>query len=173
MVAPPTNHVDLYRSEFERLYSDATYSAQTYYEAAKSSEFWGRAIVFIPALFAAAASLLVIFGQTRLWGVVGVVSSVVIATSSYLGAERRASALRESGNSFTKIRHEARMWRDALVFTQPEDECLRSLKELRAAYALVVDKIELPGNRFFIKADRRIGEGALDYEQPAQGSASG
>jgi hypothetical protein len=165
MITPSAGYIDLYKAEFDKLYSDASYSAQTYYEASKSSELLGRAIVFIPALLAATASLLVILGLSRLWGVLGVVSAVVSATSSYLGAERKASAFRGSGNSFTKIRHEARMWRDALVSTQPEIECLRALKHLRDEYASVVDKIELPSNRFFKRADKRVSQGALSYDR--------
>jgi hypothetical protein len=46
------NPADLepYLKELDNLYEDASYSAQTYFEAAKSAEMWGKAIVFIPAL---------------------------------------------------------------------------------------------------------------------------
>jgi hypothetical protein len=167
VVASQINYPELYKEEFNKLYLDSSYSAQMYYEASKSSEIWGRAIVFIPALLAATASLLVILGLSRLWGVAGAVSAIVSATSSYLGAGHRASTFRECGNAFTKIRHEARMWRDTLVSTQSQDECLAALKQLRGAYATVVDKVELPNNRFFKKTDRRISEGVLDYAQDA------
>jgi hypothetical protein len=153
----------LYRSEFGKLVEDANYSAQTYYEASKAAEFWGKSIVFIPALLATVASLLVTLGLSRLWGAVGALSAAIAATASFLGTQRQAAAFRASGNIFTKIRHEARMWHDSLVEIQPESEILGALKELRKEYASAVDQIELPSNRFFTKASKRIERGVLDY----------
>jgi hypothetical protein len=160
--------VSLYKAEFDKLVVDANYSAQAYYEASKSADLWGRAIVFIPALLAAIASLLVALGFSKLWGVVGVLSAAVTATASLLGTQHRAAAFRVSGNCFTKIRHEARMWRDSFVQTQPADESVQELKKLRAEYAAAIDKIELPSNRFFTKARNRIGDGVLDYSSPSE-----
>ena len=156
----------LYKSEFGKLVEDANYSAQTYYEASKSADFWGKSIVFFPALLAAIASLLVTLGLSRLWGAVGAVSAAITATASFLGTRRQAAAFRASGNTFTKIRHEARMWHDSLVQIQPEDDILRALKELRKEYASAVDQIELPSNRYFTRAGKRIGQGVLDYGNP-------
>jgi hypothetical protein len=163
-VTAPAKHVQLYKAEFDKVYTDASYSAQTYYEASKAAGLWGRGIVFIPALLAAISSLLVVLGLSKLWGVVGVVSAVVSATSSFLGAERKASLFRESGNSFTNLRHEARMWHDSLVEIRPETEAFEALKKLRGDYALVVNRIELPSNRFFKRASERIETGVLDYD---------
>ena len=153
----------LYKSEFDRLVEDANYSAQTYYEASKAAEFWGRSIVFFPALLAAVSSLLVTFGLSRLWGAVAALSAAITATASFLGTQRQAAAFRASGNNFTKIRHEARMWRDSLVEIQPESEILAALKELRKEYASAVDQVELPSNHYFAKASKRIEQGFLDY----------
>lgn len=155
----------LYRSEFGKLAEDANYSAQTYYEASKAAEFWGRSIVFFPALLAAAASLLVTFGLSRLWGAVATLAAAITATASFLGTQRQAAVFRASGNSFTKIRHDARMWHDSLVEIQSESEIFRVLKDLRKEYASAIDQIELPSNRYFAKAQRRIKQGALDYEK--------
>jgi hypothetical protein len=163
-VTVPAKHIQLYKVEFNKMYTDASYSAQTYYEATKAAELWGRGIVFIPALLAATSSLLIVLGLSKLWGVVGIVSGVISATSSFLGAERKASLFRESGNSFTNLRHEARMWRDSLVEIRPETEAFEALKKLRGDYALVVDRIELPSNRFFKRASERIDTGVLDYD---------
>lgn len=161
------SHADLYQPEFDRLYEDASYSAQTYYEASKSAEFWGRAIVYVPALVASVTSLLVILGLTKLWAIGGVTAGIVSATSSFLGAQTKASAFRQSGNAFTKLRHEARMWRDALVEVRPEQEAFEELNKLRTEYAQIVDGIQLPSNRFFKKAHRRISEGILQYGESA------
>jgi hypothetical protein len=156
----------LYKAEFAKLAEDASYSAQTYYEASKAAEFWGKSIVFIPALLAAASSLLVTLGLSRLWSVVGVLSAAIAATASFLGTQRQAAAFRVSGNSFTKLRHDAQMWHDSLVEIQPETEIVRVLKSMRKEYASAIDDIELPGNRYFIKAQKRIEQGALEYGQP-------
>jgi hypothetical protein len=91
------------------------------------------------------------------------VSAAITATASFLGSQRQAAAFRVSGNNFTKIRHEARVWRDSLVEIQPESEVLGALKELRKEYASEVDQIELPSNRYFAKTSKRIEQGVLDY----------
>lgn len=92
----------LYKSEFSKLVEDANYSAQTYYEASKAAEFWGKSVVFFPALLAAVASLLVALGLSKMWGAVAAVSAAITATASFLGTQRQAAAFRASGNSFTK-----------------------------------------------------------------------
>jgi hypothetical protein len=156
---------DLYRAEFDKLYTDASYSASTYYEASKGAGVLGRAIVFIPAMLAAISSLLIILGFSTHWGVVGVASGIISATSAFLGADRKADTFRKTGNSFTKLRHEARMWRDVLVEVRPEEEVVKALKDLRGEYNDIVDDIELPGNFYFKKASRRISKGVLGYGQ--------
>ncbi len=163
-------HIELYRAEFDKLYTDATYSAQTYYEAAKSADFTGRAIVYIPALLAAVASLLIILGLSKNWGVVGVASGIITATSSFLGTQQKAAAFRNSGNSFTKLRHDARMWRDTFVEVQPESDAIDALKTLQGKYSDIVEGIQLPANRFFQRASNRISSKILEYDGPAQGS---
>lgn len=156
---------DLYKAEFDKLYTDASYSASTYYEASKGASFVGRTIVFFPALLAAISSMLILFGLSTLWGVVGVASGIISATSSFLGADRKADSFRKTGTAFTKLRHEARMWRDVLVEVRPEEEVIEALKDLRSEYNGVVDELELPGNFYFKKASRRIEQGVLGYSQ--------
>lgn len=125
----------------------------------------GRSIVFVPALLAAASSLLIILGYSSHWGVVGIAAGIVSATSSFLGADRKADAFRKTGNSFTNLRHEARMWRDVLVEVQNDDEVVDALKNLRSEYSRIVDDVELPANFYFRKASRRIAKGVLGYDQ--------
>jgi hypothetical protein len=167
-VTSKVNNVAIYQAEFDKLYTDASYSAQTYYEASKAAELWGRALTFVPALLAAASSLLIILGLSKLWSVVGVIAGVVGATSSFLGAERKSAVFRNSGNTFTKIRHEARMWRDSLVSVRSEPESFAALTKLRDDYAAAIDRVELPSNRFFEKADRRIKVGVLNHSGSAR-----
>jgi hypothetical protein len=167
MVTAKISHADLYQAEFNRIYEDASYSAQTYYEASKSAQFWGRAIVYVPALIASATSLMVILGLSKLWSIGGVTAGIVSATSSFLGAETKSAAFRQSGNAFTRLRHEARLWRDAFVEVRLEAEAFDTLNKLRNEYAQIVDGIQLPSNRFFKKASRRIGQGILQYDESA------
>lgn len=119
---------------------------------------------------AAAASILVAVGLSKLWSIAGAVSATITATSSFMGTQRKAAAFRASGNAFTVIRHEALMWHDALVELQPEGEVVKALKALRKDYRAAVTEIELPGNRYFRRAQKRIGKGVLKYENPDNGA---
>src|SRR5262249_9407992 len=96
-------------SEVEHLYTDSAYSAQAYFEAAKSAEFWGRGIVFVPAVLAAIASFLVAIGEPKEWGAVGSVTAAIAATASFLGSDKKATSLRETGRRHTVLRHAAGM----------------------------------------------------------------
>src|SRR5262245_28909315 len=98
-----------YILQLEKMREDATYSAQAYYEASKSAEFWGRSIVLIPALLAGLAGLIIAFGGPRELGAVSAVSAVVAATAAFLGSEKRASSFKESARRFTSLRHRAAM----------------------------------------------------------------
>lgn len=160
----------LLKAEFNKIAEDASYSAQTYYEASKGAEFWGKAIVFLPAVLAAGSAFLVTLGFSRLWAVVGAVSAVVTATASFLGTQRQAAAFLATGNSFTRIRHNARMWCDSLVDIESEPEVSAALIGLRREYDAVVEQLELPNNWYFNKARKRIGGGVLKYQQGSAGS---
>lgn len=153
----------LYRREFGKIAEDSSYSAQTYYEASKGADFWGRSIVFIPALAAAVASILVAVGLSKLWSVAGAVSATISATSSFMGIQRQAAVFRTSGNAFTVVRHEALMWHDTLVELKSENESEKALKALRKEYRTAVNDIELPNNRYFRRAQKRVGAGVLEY----------
>jgi hypothetical protein len=163
----------LLKAEFSRIAEDANYSAQSYYEASKGAEFWGKTIVFLPAVVAAVSSFLVALGQSRLWGVVSAVSAVITATASFLGAQRQAVSFRASGNSFTKIRHNARMWCDSLVDIESEDESKAALMRLRKEYDTAIDQLELPSTHYFKRASKRIASGVLKYQENATGTAAG
>jgi hypothetical protein len=105
-VTANADHINLYQKEFNRLYEDTSYSAQTYYEASKGAELLGRGIVYVPALIAAISSLLVILGLSKFWAIGGVTAGIVSATSSFLETNAKAASFLQSGNAFTKIRHE-------------------------------------------------------------------
>jgi hypothetical protein len=166
-----------YTRELDRLYEDASYSSQTYFEAAKSAEFWGRGIVFLPALVAATASLLVALGEPKSWGAIGAVAGAVAATASFLGAERRANSLKESARRFTVLRHAAMLERN-LALQRSDQDLEHIVRSLRDQYASIVSANELAGTRFFNRAQKRIDSGVLRYEadreeEPSLHSGSG
>jgi hypothetical protein len=156
-----------YQFEFGKIAEDSSYSAQTYYEASKAAEFWGKSIVFVPALVASVSSLLIAFGESKLWGIPAAFSAAITATASFLGTQRRAASFRASGNNFTKIRHEAKMWHDSLVRIRTEDESFETLNNLRKEYASAVDQVDIPSGRYFAKAQARIKKGVLAYDDEA------
>ncbi|MEV0314545.1 SLATT domain-containing protein [Nonomuraea fuscirosea] len=154
-----------YLSELDTLYDDASYSAQSYFEAAKSAEFWGKAIVFLPAIASAIAALLVALDMPEQWGSVGAIAGAVAATASFLGSEKRASSYKETGRRFTELRHAARLERSLASNRQNEEEIEDKLRSLRQEYAAIVSTSELVGNRFFAKAKQRIDHGVLSYDK--------
>ncbi|MFI9644468.1 hypothetical protein ACIG87_31230 [Micromonospora sp. NPDC051925] len=157
-----------YIAELDRMYEDSNYSAQTYFEAAKSAEFWGKAIVFLPALAASVASILVATGQSKQWGAVGAVTGAVAATSAFLGSDRKAKSLRDAANRFTALRHTIRLEKTACG-NKDQDEIDQLVRSLRGEYNAIVASNELVANRFFNRAHRRIGSGVLDYQVAEQG----
>ncbi|MGW0431811.1 hypothetical protein ACWDV4_04575 [Micromonospora sp. NPDC003197] len=161
-----------YIAELDRMYEDSTYSAQSYFEAAKSAEFWGRAIVFLPALASSAASILVVIGQTRHWGAAGAVAGAIAATSAFLGSERKSKSLREAGNRFTALRHTIRLERET-ANGRDKGELEKIVRNLRTDYNSIVAGNELVSKRFSKKADARIISATLNYESDTKEAPSG
>ncbi|MEU5849240.1 hypothetical protein [Saccharopolyspora shandongensis] len=153
------------RRELERLYEDADFSAQSYFEAAKSAGFWARSIVFVPALLGACAALLVAVGAPKEWGALGAVAGAVAATSSFLGSTQRANSLLDSARKFTGIRHAARL-ELALASDSGDASALEAkLRSLRGEYNEIVLMSEPVPNRLFQRAAKRIRKGVLEYEK--------
>ncbi|MEV7807418.1 SLATT domain-containing protein [Microbispora sp. NPDC088329] len=152
-----------YIDELQELYTDATYSAMTYFEAAKSAELWGKVLVFVPALVSSLSGLLVALGQPGKWGAASAVAGAVAATAAFLGADRKAPSYKDSARQFTVLRHRAKM-ESKLSFDQPSTDALNSVvRGLRAEYESIVSKSEPTPNRAFAKAQRRIDSGATSY----------
>jgi hypothetical protein len=152
---------------YEELEEDATYTAQSYFEASKSQDLWGRVVVFLPALVAAACSLLVAMGQNKVWSAPGAVSATVAATASFLGSGRKAEKFLSSARRFTVLRHQARLERTLLLAGGPLDHALEELRRLRGEYDLAVKESDPVPNRHFKRAQRRIKRGDLAYS-PSQ-----
>jgi hypothetical protein len=149
--------------ELDRLYIDCKYSAQVHFEAAKSAELFGKLLVFIPAVVAAAASLLVALGQDRSLGGIGALAAAIAATATLLGPERKAPNYRQSARSYTRIRHAVRLERELLDESADLNAAERRLRKLRDDYAETLAIDEPTANRFYRRADKRIGAGVLDY----------
>lgn len=154
-----------YINELEELYTDSTYSALTYFEAAQSAELWGKLLVFLPALASSVSGLLVALGQTQRWGAVSAIAGAIAATAAFLGADRKAPSYKDSARQFTALRHRAKM-ESKLAFNQPTVEALDAIvRTLRTEYENIVSKSEPTPNRAFKKAQRRIGEGVTAYSE--------
>ncbi|MEV7984751.1 SLATT domain-containing protein [Micromonospora sp. NPDC085948] len=152
-----------YVRELDRLYEDASYSAQTYFEAAKSAEAWGKSMVFGPALASALASFLVALGESKQWGAVGAVAGAIAATAAFLGADRKANSLKDTARKYTALRHSARLEKE-LSASRSDDDLDAVVRGLREQYSLIVSTNEVVASRFFKKAHTRIGAGVLKYE---------
>ncbi|MGI9062770.1 MAG: hypothetical protein ACR2FQ_02975 [Pseudonocardiaceae bacterium] len=156
--------IEPYVSQLYTIREDAAYSAQSYFEAAKSAEFWGRAIVFVPALLGAIAGIIVALGGTREWGAVGAVVGAVAATASFLGSDRKSGSFKDSARQFTKLRHRAAMEIKLAARKATESELEGTLRSLRRDYDSVVNASDPVPNRAFTKAKRRINAGVLECD---------
>ncbi|QKW16718.1 SLATT domain-containing protein [Verrucosispora sp. NA02020] len=149
--------------ELDRLYEDASYTAQTYFEAAKSADLWGKNVVFLPAVASAVASILVALGEPKQWGAIGAVAGAIAATAAFLGADRKASSLKDTARKFTVLRHAVRLERE-LSEGRKEEELEQALRGLRDQYDLIVSTNEIVSSRFFRKASKRLKGGVLKYD---------
>jgi hypothetical protein len=158
---------DPYVSQLQALSEDAAYSAQTYFEASKSAEFWGRAIVFVPALLGAIAGVIVALSGVREWGAVGAVAGAVAATASFLGSDRKAASFKDSAKKFTNLRHRATMEVELASRQSSEEDLAAVLRSLRKEYEAVVLVTEPAPSNAFSKAQSRIKAGVLEYDTEA------
>jgi hypothetical protein len=161
-----------YLAQLRKLDEDATYSAQSYFEAAKSAEIWGRAIVFVPAVLAAVAALIVALGGAKEFGAAGAVAGAVAATASFLGTDRKASSFKDSARQFTRLRHRASLELDLAERSDGEASLNAVVRALRKEYEDVVSVGEPVPGRAFRKAQKRIGAGVLTYSDVESSSSS-
>ncbi|MEV0613822.1 hypothetical protein AB0I81_10910 [Nonomuraea sp. NPDC050404] len=153
-----------YVEELHELYTDAMYSAMTYFEAAKSAELWGKVLVFIPALCSSLAGLLIALGQPSRWGALGAVAGAVAATAAFLGSDRKAPSFKDSARQFTALRHRAKM-EEKLACSHPTiGELDIVVRTLRGEYESIVNKTEPTPNRIFKRVQKRINSGVTAYD---------
>ncbi|MFH8479741.1 hypothetical protein [Streptomyces sp. NPDC018055] len=141
---------------------DATYSAQSYFEAAKSAEFWSRVIVFIPALISAFAGVLSAVYAVKLGGSISAMAGAIAATASFMGSSKQVSSFKESARKYTALRHAAQLEISLLSSKteQEREEIVRVLSDMRSKIVATDDPVP---NRFFEKASRRIDSGVTSY----------
>ncbi|MFD2415121.1 hypothetical protein [Amycolatopsis pigmentata] len=152
--------VAAYQKILDRLYDNATYSAQAYFEAAKGAEFLGKVIVFLPALMAACAGALVALDFSKAWGIAAAAAGLVSATGSFLGAERKAPSFRESARRYTQLRHKIASAADLATFASVKD-LAEIVKKLEVEYSEIVGRDEPVSNRYFNRASRRVKRGKV------------
>ncbi|WP_433151204.1 SLATT domain-containing protein [Actinomadura nitritigenes] len=152
-------------AELDRLYDDASYSAQSYFEAAKSAALWGKTFILFPALVSSLSSFVIALGWSKSWGTLGAIAGAVAATAAFLGSDKKANSHLNSARNFTDIRHAARLEMSLAQGSTNVGQLEEKLRALRAEYSAVNSGIEPISNRFFRKAQKRIDGGVLSYEE--------
>ncbi|MFI6979900.1 hypothetical protein ACIBSV_15085 [Embleya sp. NPDC050154] len=150
-----------YTDELSSIYDSSSYSAQAYFEAAKSAEFWGRIIVFAPALVAAISGSIVALGGSSLWGISGAVSGGVAATATFMGSAQKTPMYLTSARRYTQLRHGVRLAkRTALDFATVNELSLAVQDFNRQQNEIIDQDLPIP-NRLYARASRRISTGIL------------
>ncbi|WNZ09647.1 SLATT domain-containing protein [Streptomyces sp. 11x1] len=152
------------KTELARIQSNCLYTAQGYFEAAKSAEKWGRLMVFIPACVTAISSLLVAVkvGPEVFFSGLGAVSGAVAATAAFLGSPKTAADHLASARAYTALKHRA----DTEISLMTEASDLPALevrvRELSADYVRITSTDTPMANKFYEKAQQRIQRGAAE-----------
>ncbi|MFJ4633175.1 hypothetical protein [Streptomyces sp. NPDC088847] len=153
---------DALKEQLESLHENSLYSAQTYFEAAKRAELWGRLMVFLPACISALSGFMTSVGSKSFWGALAAVAGSVAATASFLGATKKAADFLSSARSYTILRHKTKLeLRLLAVDTSASFQEMRSrVEQLNNEYMQIVASDIPAPNRSFGIASRRIDQGA-------------
>ncbi|WP_156960617.1 hypothetical protein [Amycolatopsis taiwanensis] len=147
---------DAYRKVLDRIYQNATYTAQSYFEAAKGAQLLGKLIVFVPALISAIAGALVALDFPKAWGIASATAGLVSATGSFLGAERKAPSFRESARRYTQLRHTTSTVLELSKYYKDIEELASATKSIEAQYAEIISRDEPISNWYYRRASKRI-----------------
>ncbi|MFG2790003.1 SLATT domain-containing protein [Streptomyces sp. NPDC048419] len=150
---------DSIKSELEQIRENCLYSAQAYFEAAKSAEFWGRFVVFIPACASAISGFMSALNKTPTWGAISAVTGAVAATASFLGATKKAADFQSSARSYTALRQKVRLQLGLLAKDDAWEEARDLLNSVNDAYIQIVSTDTPVPNRAFLIARKRIQQG--------------
>ncbi|CAD5968797.1 MULTISPECIES: SLATT domain-containing protein [Streptomyces] len=152
------------KTELARIQSNCLYTAQGYFEAAKSAEKWGRLMVFIPACVTAICSLLVAVkvGPAVFVSGLGAVSGAVAATAAFLGSPKTAADHLASARAYTALKHRADT--EISFLTEASDLAVfeARTRELSADYVRITSTDTPMANKFHEKAQQRIQQGAAE-----------
>ncbi|MEU0955598.1 SLATT domain-containing protein [Streptomyces niveus] len=152
------------KAELMRIQSNCLYTAQGYFEAAKSAEKWGRLMVFIPACVTAISSLLVAVkvGPEVFFSGLGAVSGAVAATAAFLGSPKMAADHLASARAYTALKHRADT--EISLLTDASDLTVLEvrIRELGADYVRITSTDTPMTNKFYEKARQRIEQGAAE-----------
>ncbi|MEE1837450.1 hypothetical protein [Streptomyces sp. SP17KL33] len=148
--------LDRIKKELERLQENCLYSAQGYFEAAKSSELWGRLMVFIPACVTATAGFFTAVGGGRSFGAFSAVGGAVAATASFLGSSKKSTDFLASAHSYTALRNKLHLEINLLSSESDYSAMEVKVREFNTEYVRIsTTDVPMP-NRFFEKARARI-----------------
>lgn len=152
------------KTELTRIQSNCLYTAQGYFEAAKSAEKWGRLMVFIPACVTAICSLLVAVkvGPEVFFSGLGAVSGAIAATAAFLGSPKTAADHLASARAYTALKHRADT--EISLMTEASDLAVLEVRtrELSADYVRITSTDTPMANRFYERAQQRIQQGAAE-----------
>ncbi|MGV9565387.1 SLATT domain-containing protein [Streptomyces sp. NPDC003480] len=152
------------KTELTRIRSNCLYTAQGYFEAAKSAERWGRLMVFIPACMTAACSLLVAIkvGPEVFFSGLGAVSGAIAATAAFLGSPKTAADHLASARAYTALKHRAET--EISLMTEASDLAVLEVRtrELSADYVRITSTDTPMANKFYERALQRIQQGAAE-----------
>ncbi|MFJ8906304.1 SLATT domain-containing protein [Streptomyces sp. NPDC102351] len=152
------------KTELRRIQSNCLYTAQGYFEAAKSAEKWGRLMVFIPACVTAVSGFLaaVKIGPEVFFSGLSAVAGAIAATAAFLGSPRAAADHLSSARAYTALKHRA----DTEISLMTEASDLAALegrtRELSADYVRITSTDIPMANRFSEKARQRIQQGSAE-----------
>ncbi|MFG2343684.1 SLATT domain-containing protein [Streptomyces phaeochromogenes] len=149
------------KAELARIRSNCLYTAQGYFEAAKSAEKWGRLMVFIPACVTAICSLLVAVkvGPEIFFSGLGAVSGAIAATAAFLGSPKTAADHLASARAYTALKHRADI--EISLMTEASDLAVLEVRtrELGADYVHITSTDTPMANKFYERAQERIQQG--------------
>jgi hypothetical protein len=169
---PSASELRPYAAELNKIYIDALYNSQAYFEASKRLARTARLLVFFPAILAAVAGFLVAVGLPQWIGAVSAVAGAMSATASYLGADRKAAAYTRTAQLFTQLRHDVRRTRDLAEVAASVAHLRASLESFSTRYSEIIGSAEPTDNKDFEVAQKRIAEGAFDYDEQSHGGAA-
>ncbi|MFD4915962.1 SLATT domain-containing protein [Streptomyces virginiae] len=156
------SQIDQARTELERIKGNCLYSAQAYFEAAKSAELWGRLMVFLPACVTAISGLLLALGIDRKYGAISATAGAIAATASFLGSTKKATDFLSSARSYTVLRHKVHSELSFLDEQSDFSATKEKAQELNSEYMRIAAADTPVPNRHFTKAVKRIEQGAAD-----------